>query len=107
MACEKTVYVVDRLTADNRVYHQSCFRCHHCNATLKLGNYNSFEGVLYCRPHFDQLFKTTGSLDKSFQGIPKIVKLEKAYAPSQVRVNGNGYHAQEVLHQVQPWGLVA
>lgn len=35
---------------------------------LQLANYNSFEGVLYCRPHFDQLFKRTGSLDKSFEG---------------------------------------
>ncbi|CAL5349044.1 unnamed protein product [Camellia sinensis] len=94
MACDKTVYLVDKLTADNRVYHKACFRCHHCKGTLKrdsgqsmsllifvrnfeLGNYNSFEGVLYCRPHFDQLFKRTGSLDKSFEGTPKIVKPEK------------------------------
>ncbi|KAJ6709703.1 hypothetical protein OIU74_010746 [Salix koriyanagi] len=77
MACDKTVYLVDKLTADNRVYHKACFRCHHCRGTLKLGNYNSFEGVLYCRPHFDQLFKRTGSLDKSFEGTPKIVKPEK------------------------------
>lgn len=76
-ACEKTVYLVDKLTADNRVYHKACFRCHHCRGTLKLSNYNSFEGVLYCRPHFDQLFKRTGSLDKSFEGIPKIIKPEK------------------------------
>lgn len=34
----------------------------------QLGNFNSFEGVLYCNPHFDQLFKRTGSLDKSFDG---------------------------------------
>ncbi|KAM7470507.1 hypothetical protein LguiA_008690 [Lonicera macranthoides] len=76
-ACEKTVYLVDRLAADNRVYHKACFRCHHCNNTLKLSNFNSFEGVLYCRPHFDQLFKRTGSLDKSFEGTPKITKPEK------------------------------
>jgi cysteine/glycine-rich protein len=76
-ACDKTVYLVDKLTADNRVYHKACFRCHHCKGTLKLGNYNSFEGVLYCRPHFDQLFKMTGSLDKSFDGTPKVVKPEK------------------------------
>ncbi|XWS68139.1 hypothetical protein CRYUN_Cryun04dG0065500 [Craigia yunnanensis] len=44
---------------------------------LQLSNYNSFEGVLYCRPHYDQLFKRTGSLDKSFEGTPKIVKPEK------------------------------
>ncbi|XP_008811666.1 LIM domain-containing protein WLIM1 [Phoenix dactylifera] len=76
-ACSKTVYLVDKLTADNRIYHKACFRCHHCKGTLKLGNYNSFEGVLYCRPHFDQLFKRTGSLDKSFEGTPKVVKPEK------------------------------
>ncbi|KAM3272822.1 hypothetical protein ACQJBY_042728 [Aegilops geniculata] len=76
-ACDKTVYLVDKLTADNRVYHKACFRCHHCKGTLKLANYNSFEGVLYCRPHFDQLFKRTGSLDKSFEGTPKVVKPER------------------------------
>ncbi|KAK1357820.1 LIM domain-containing protein WLIM1-like [Heracleum sosnowskyi] len=70
-ACEKTVYVMDELTADNKVYHRSCFRCHHCKGTLKLFNYSSFEGVLYCKPHFDQLFKMTGSLDKSFEGTSK------------------------------------
>ena len=36
MACEKTVYLVDKLTADNRVYHKACFRCHHCKGTLKV-----------------------------------------------------------------------
>ncbi|XP_059653011.1 LIM domain-containing protein WLIM1-like isoform X1 [Cornus florida] len=76
-ACNKTVYLVDKLTADNRTYHKACFRCHHCKGTLKLSNFNSFEGVLYCRPHFDQLFKRTGSLDKSFEGTPKITKTEK------------------------------
>lgn len=118
MACTKTVYLVDKLTADNRIFHKACFRCHHCKGTLKvllsyvsynsllvystlllldlrfaisyfkkkhvkllifadelmyiqLSNYNSFEGVLYCKPHFDQLFKRTGSLEKSFEGITK------------------------------------
>ncbi|KAL2318445.1 hypothetical protein Fmac_032321 [Flemingia macrophylla] len=77
MACDKIVYLVDKLTADNRVFHKACFRCHHCKGTLKLSNYNSSEGVLYCKPHFDQLFKRTGSLDKSFEGTPKIAKPEK------------------------------
>lgn len=118
MACEKTVYLVDRLAADNRIYHKACFRCHHCKGTLKLGNYNSFEGVLYCRPHFDQLFKATGSLNKSFDGTPKIAKPQKpidqekaaisnkfvgtrdkclackstVYLTEKVTVNGSAYH---------------
>ncbi|KAK3030086.1 hypothetical protein RJ639_037634 [Escallonia herrerae] len=77
-ACEKTVYLVDELTADNKVYHKACFRCHHCKSTLKLHNYSSFEGVLYCKPHFDQLFKMTGSLDKSFEGTPKTVRVGRS-----------------------------
>lgn len=36
MACDKTVYLVDKLTADNRIYHKACFRCHHCKGTLKV-----------------------------------------------------------------------
>ncbi|PSS26142.1 LIM domain-containing protein [Actinidia chinensis var. chinensis] len=87
MACDKTVYLVDRLAADNRIYHKACFRCHHCKGTLKLGNFNSFEGVLYCRPHFDQLFKRTGSLDKSFDGTPKILKPEKPVANENANAN--------------------
>ncbi|KAK1359702.1 LIM domain-containing protein WLIM1 [Heracleum sosnowskyi] len=77
-ACEKTVYVMDELTADNKVFHKACFRCHHCKGTLKLFNYSSFEGVLYCKPHFDQLFKMTGSLDKSFEGAPKMTKVDRS-----------------------------
>ncbi|XP_049375558.1 LIM domain-containing protein WLIM1-like isoform X2 [Solanum verrucosum] len=90
-ACEKTVYLVDRLAADNRIYHKACFRCYHCKSTLKLSNFNSFEGVIYCRPHFDQLFKRTGSLDKSFEGTPKITKPEKS-VDNEVTVNGAAYH---------------
>lgn len=39
MACDKTVYLVDKLTADNRIYHKACFRCHHCKGTLKVRIY--------------------------------------------------------------------
>lgn len=37
-------------------------------SSMQLSNYCSFEGVLYCKPHFDQLYKMTGSLQKSFEG---------------------------------------
>jgi hypothetical protein len=35
---------------------------------LQFSNYSSVEGVLYCKPHYDQILKSTGSLDKSFEG---------------------------------------
>ena len=49
----------------------------HAVLFLQLSNYSSFEGVLYCRPHYDQLFKRTGSLDKSFEGKSIIKPLWK------------------------------
>ncbi|KAL3732993.1 hypothetical protein ACJRO7_022508 [Eucalyptus globulus] len=89
MACDKTVYLVDKLTADNRIYHKACFRCHHCKGTLKLSNYNSFEGVLYCRPHFDQIFKRTGSLEKSFEASIMNLNLKLLkQKPAAAKVSG-------------------
>ena len=35
-ACEKTVYPVDQLSADGVAFHKSCFKCSHCNGTLKV-----------------------------------------------------------------------
>ena len=34
---------------------------------FQLSNYSSMEGVLYCKPHFEQLFKETGNFNKNFQ----------------------------------------
>nr|BAM13335.1 LIM domain-containing protein [Oryza sativa f. spontanea] len=69
--CTKTVYPMDQLSTDGVVFHRSCFKCQHCKSTLSLGNYSSIEGVPYCRPHFEQLFKETGSYNKSFQSPAK------------------------------------
>jgi len=61
--CNKTVYYSERLSADTQIYHKTCFRCSHCNRTLKLGNYCAFENKLFCKPHFIQLFKSKGKYD--------------------------------------------
>lgn len=76
--CEKTVYLVDQMIVDGVIYHKACFRCNHCKSSLKLGNYASLEGVLYCKPHFEQLFKQTGSYERSFD---EAIKLDKEHAP--------------------------
>jgi len=64
--CEKTVYQMEELKADDTIYHKSCFRCKHCNNVLKLGNYASMGGELYCKPHFKQLFKSKGNYSEGF-----------------------------------------
>ncbi|KAL8114200.1 LIM domain-containing protein PLIM2b-like [Apium graveolens] len=66
-ACGKTVYFVELLTADGVTYHKSCFKCSHCKGTLVMSNYSSMDGTLYCKTHFDQLFKESGNFSKNFQ----------------------------------------
>ncbi|RCV42244.1 hypothetical protein SEVIR_9G200200v4 [Setaria viridis] len=70
-ACDKTVHFIDLLTADSIPYHKSCFRCSHCKGTLSMCSYSSMDGVLYCKTHFEQLFKATGTFSKNFPTGPK------------------------------------
>uniref|UniRef100_A0A667H3N6 Xin actin binding repeat containing 2 n=2 Tax=Lynx canadensis TaxID=61383 RepID=A0A667H3N6_LYNCA len=64
--CQKTVYPMECLVADKQSFHKSCFRCRHCNSKLSLGNYASLHGQIYCKPHFNQLFKSKGNYDEGF-----------------------------------------
>lgn len=82
--CEKTVYFIDQLSADGVFYHKACFRCNHCKGTLKLSSYSSMEGVLYCKPHFEQLFRESGNYTKNFQS-PKSSKALDKLQPEMTR----------------------
>ncbi|GAU49570.1 hypothetical protein TSUD_179840 [Trifolium subterraneum] len=68
-ACDKTVYVVDLLTLEGIPYHKNCFKCSHCKGYLTMSTYSSMDGVLYCKPHFEQLFKESGNFSKNFQTV--------------------------------------
>ncbi|KAK8339531.1 hypothetical protein V6Z11_A08G040500 [Gossypium hirsutum] len=65
-ACDKTVHVVDMLTLEGVPYHKTCFKCSHCKGNLVMSTYSSMDGVLYCKPHFEQLFKESGNFSKNF-----------------------------------------
>uniref|UniRef100_UPI00398F307A LIM domain and actin-binding protein 1a isoform X2 n=1 Tax=Pristiophorus japonicus TaxID=55135 RepID=UPI00398F307A len=70
VACQKTVYPMERLVANQQVFHNVCFRCSHCNTKLSIGNFASLHGNVYCRPHFSQLFKSKGNYDEGFGHKP-------------------------------------
>uniref|UniRef100_A0A671QIL5 LIM domain containing 2 n=1 Tax=Sinocyclocheilus anshuiensis TaxID=1608454 RepID=A0A671QIL5_9TELE len=65
-SCEKTVYPMERLVANNLIFHNTCFCCKHCNTKLSLGSYAALQGEFYCKPHFQQLFKSKGNYDEGF-----------------------------------------
>jgi len=65
-ACNKKVYAMEKIEADRKVYHKSCFKCTHCKSILKLGNYTTNDGQIYCKPHFLQLFAIKGNYSTGF-----------------------------------------
>ncbi|KAH9624349.1 hypothetical protein KSS87_020680 [Heliosperma pusillum] len=84
-ACDKTVYLMDELSADGVVYHKSCFKCYHCKTRLQLHSFSSMEGVLYCKPHFEQLFKETGNFNKNFHSPTKPAENSPGSKPELTR----------------------
>ncbi|KAL4565528.1 hypothetical protein LXL04_029626 [Taraxacum kok-saghyz] len=62
--CEKTVYFIEMISADGINYHKTCFKCSQCNGKLTISTYSSLDGVLFCKPHFEQKFKERGGLPK-------------------------------------------
>ncbi|XP_072109379.1 F-actin-monooxygenase mical1-like isoform X1 [Mobula birostris] len=52
--CKKRVYVVERLSVEGHFFHRSCFSCHQCGTTLRLGSYalDSRNGKFYCSVHY-------------------------------------------------------
>ncbi|XP_028849977.1 LIM domain and actin-binding protein 1a isoform X2 [Denticeps clupeoides] len=89
VVCLKTVYPLERLVADQQVYHSACFRCAHCNTRLSLGNYASLHNHIYCKPHFCQLFKAKGNYDEGFGYRPHKEQWE-ARAESRPAVPADG-----------------
>lgn len=43
--CGQRVYVLERISAEGRFFHRSCFSCHKCGITLRLGGYTFDEAT--------------------------------------------------------------
>nr|KAF6462492.1 microtubule associated monooxygenase, calponin and LIM domain containing 1 [Molossus molossus] len=54
--CGKHLYILERLCADGRFYHRSCFCCRVCEAALWPGGYEQHpeDGHFYCLQHLPQ-----------------------------------------------------
>ncbi|XP_046728913.1 protein-methionine sulfoxide oxidase mical3b isoform X3 [Silurus meridionalis] len=52
--CSRRVYVMERLSAEGKFFHRSCFQCTHCSSTLRLSNYgyDEVQGKFYCKQHY-------------------------------------------------------
>ncbi|OWF54964.1 LIM domain-containing protein 2 [Mizuhopecten yessoensis] len=65
-ACGKTVYALEKMEVNKSLYHRACVRCSHCKAVVTSKNMSVNEGVIFCTPHFKQLFARRGNYDEGF-----------------------------------------
>ncbi|KAM5250330.1 F-actin-monooxygenase MICAL3 isoform 22-T25 [Hipposideros larvatus] len=62
--CQKRVYVMERLSAEGKFFHRSCFKCEYCATTLRLSAYayDTEDGKFYCKPHY--CYRLSGSAQR-------------------------------------------
>jgi len=59
-ACSKTVYPMERLGANGKVFHKGCFRCSVCKRLLDLKAYAFLNDKFYCEPDFKAAYMAGG-----------------------------------------------
>ncbi|CEP18417.1 hypothetical protein [Parasitella parasitica] len=53
--CARKVYVIEKVEANNRVYHKSCFKCKENGCRLTIANFHYHDGELFCPKHVPKL----------------------------------------------------
>ncbi|XP_068588967.1 F-actin-monooxygenase mical1 isoform X1 [Cebidichthys violaceus] len=85
--CAQRVYLLERISAEGKFFHRSCFTCHRCGITLRLGGYTFDQptGRFYCELHSEELELENGpdSSSKDCEGTNEENRLSSDdYTPS-------------------------
>ncbi|XP_068193529.1 F-actin-monooxygenase mical1 isoform X2 [Antennarius striatus] len=61
--CSERVYALERISAEGKFFHRSCFSCQRCGVTLRLGDYtfDQATGRFYCELHSEELILENGA----------------------------------------------
>lgn len=75
-----------QVTVEGEFYHKSCFRCSHGGCFLTPSSYAALDGILYCKPHFTQLFRERGS----YSTLNKTASMKKSTAAAPLPDQNSG-----------------
>ncbi|KAI3792454.1 hypothetical protein L2E82_06334 [Cichorium intybus] len=76
IVCDEIIDPDENLSVDGVFYHYECFQCSQCNEKLLENDYSSFDGILYCKPHFEQTFTKNGRIPRELS-LPKPSELKE------------------------------
>ncbi|XP_031754438.1 F-actin-monooxygenase MICAL3 isoform X6 [Xenopus tropicalis] len=70
--CRRRVYVMERLSAEGKFFHRSCFKCDYCSTTLRLScyAYDLEDGKFYCKPHY--CYRRSGYSQRKRPAMPAL-----------------------------------
>uniref|UniRef100_A0A8C5XAN5 F-actin monooxygenase n=1 Tax=Malurus cyaneus samueli TaxID=2593467 RepID=A0A8C5XAN5_9PASS len=89
--CRKRVYVMERLSAEGKFFHRSCFKCEYCATTLRLSSYayDIEDGKFYCKPHY--CYRVSGYAQRKRPAVgPLSAKDTKGALQDAMASDGNG-----------------
>uniref|UniRef100_A0A8C7M8N6 F-actin monooxygenase n=1 Tax=Oncorhynchus kisutch TaxID=8019 RepID=A0A8C7M8N6_ONCKI len=88
--CRKRVYVMERLSAEGKFFHRSCFKCDYCGTTLRLSSYafDVEDGKFYCKPHY--CYRLSGQAQRKRPAPTSALLNTKASLPVMVTVDSPG-----------------
>ncbi|KAM8974755.1 F-actin-monooxygenase MICAL3 isoform 2-T2 [Pelodytes ibericus] len=74
--CHRRVYVMERLSAEAKFFHRSCFKCDYCSTTLRLScyAYDLEDGKFYCKPHY--CYRRSGYSQRKRPAAPGLLAKE-------------------------------
>jgi uncharacterized CHY-type Zn-finger protein len=53
--CNDTVYPIDKIEVNEKIYHKNCVKCAQCKKVLDLSSFRKHEEVFYCIKHYGKL----------------------------------------------------
>eukprot|EP01080_Neovahlkampfia_damariscottae_P012620 gene12620-6524_t len=80
--CKKVVYLMEKVSVNNQIFHDTCFKCKTCKKKLTISNYHVLEHDIYCKNHYDRATKLAleNALEKERK--PSVKKNQTPYIDS-------------------------
>jgi len=97
--CQKILYAMEKIEANNQRVHKKCFRCCQCSSPLRLDNFTAIDGTFYCLPHFKQLFISRGNYDEGFGRKQHKEKWTNGQPTTPTTINDDNGEYEEATHQ--------
>ncbi|XP_048869190.1 protein-methionine sulfoxide oxidase mical3a-like isoform X26 [Brienomyrus brachyistius] len=90
--CHRRVYVMERLSAEGKFFHRSCFKCDYCGTTLRLSSYafDLEDGKFYCKPHYCYRLSGQAQRKRPAPTAPLITKENKVTPSAPNAVDSTG-----------------